>query len=186
MPKIFGFGHRSRMGKNTVANFLAGYIRQNTRNKSVIVTSFASKLKSMCHDLYGWAGLMDEAFYEQDCNANLRDVKLYPIGKTPVEIWIEFGTTVGRSIYMDTWLEYTLNKKCDYLIITDVRFPNELHGIHQRDGRTYKVVNPRVPLRDSVADNALEGSSGWTATLINDSNLKDLNLLTIKVFKDLI
>lgn len=184
MVRIFGFGHRSRVGKDTVAGFLAGHIRQTTRNKLVVKTSFATKLKAMTHDLYGWAGLQEADFYERPENEHLRNVKLPEIGKTPVEIWIEFGTTVGRSIYMDTWIKYPLNKKFDFLIIPDVRFPNEIIEIRKAGGIVYKVENPNVPHRDSVADNALANYTAWNGIIENTGDLKALNAQVIETFKD--
>lgn len=181
--KIFGFGHRSRVGKDTAAGFLAGHLRQTTKNKLVVKTAFALKLKAMCADLYGWAGLQDAEFYEKQENEHLRNVKLEPIGKTPVEIWIEFGTTVGRAIYGDTWVKYPLNRKHDYLIITDVRFQNEVNEIWKAGGKVFKVENPSVPLRDSVADNALQDFTGWDQVIVNDGDLKALNEKVITVFK---
>jgi hypothetical protein len=186
MVRIFGFGHRSRVGKDTVAGFLAGHIRQTTRNKLVVKTAFAIKLKAMTHDLYGWAGLQDADFYERPENEHLRNVKLPEIGKTPVEIWIEFGTTVGRSIFMDTWVKYPLNKKFDFLIIADVRFPNEVSEIRKAGGVVYKVENPNVPIRESVADSALADYKDWNGVIVNHGDLKTLNTTVIDTFKDML
>jgi hypothetical protein len=183
MTRIFGFGHRSRVGKDTAGSFLLGHIRQNTRGKLVVKTAFALKMKAMTHDLYKQYGLHDAEFYERPENAHLRNLKLPVIGKTPVEIWIEFGTTVGRAIYEDTWVDYPLNMKFDYLIITDVRFPNEVAKIQKAGGVCYKIENPTVPPRDSVADNALEGFKGWNGVLVNDGDLKAFNSLIIETFE---
>lgn len=186
--KIFGFGHRSRVGKDTAALFLTSYIRQHVRGrgKNVVKTSFAAKLKSITHDIYGWAGLEAAEFYELPENEHLRNVKLQPINKTPVEIWIEFGTTVGRAIYYDTWIQFPLQQKRDYLIISDVRFPNEAEVIKKSGGMIFKIENPSVPLRDSVADNALQDFKGWDGTIINDRDLKSFNSSIISTFGDLI
>lgn len=181
--RIIGFGHRSRMGKDTAAGFLVGHLRGTTRNKKIIKASFASKLKAMCYDLYGWTGLQEADFYEKEENFKLRDVKLPKIEKTPVQIWIEFGTSVGRSIYFDTWIQYVLNLQADFLVISDVRFINEVEAIQKVGGKVIKIHKPGTPLRDSVADNALENWTGWDASIMNSGSLKDLNTHTIAVYK---
>lgn len=181
--KIFGFGHRSRVGKDTAGGFLAGHIRQSTRNKLIVKTAFALKMKAMCHDLYAWAGLQDAEFYEKPENEHFRNEILPAIGKTPVEIWIEFGTTVGRAIYSDTWIKYPLNKKFDYLIITDVRFPNEVNEIWKAGGKVFKIENPSIPPRESVADDALKDFTGWDQVIINDGDLKSFNEKIVEAFK---
>lgn len=180
---IIGFGHRSRVGKDTAAGFLTGLIRQSKRNVLVVKTSFAAKLKAMCYDLWAWDGLREAAFYETEHGAKLRDVPLPTIKKTPVELWIEFGTTVGRACYYDTWVKYPLNQKHDYLIITDVRFENEVKAIQAQGGKVYKVVNNSAPIRDSVADNALNNFEGWDGILFNDNDLKTFNDLIVETFK---
>lgn len=184
--KIFGFGHRSRVGKNTASIFLSSYIRQSTRGKNVVVSSFGAKVKSVTHDLYSWAGLESGEFYEIPENEHLRDVKLPYIDKTPVQIWIEFGTTVGRACYYGTWLQYPLQQKFDYLIISDVRFHNEVEAIQKTGGKVFKIKNPSAPIRDSVADNMLEGFTGWDGTLVNSGDFKSFNDLIVDTFKDLI
>lgn len=180
---IIGFGHRSRMGKDTAANFLAGYIRQHKRNVLVVKTSFAAKMKSISHDLYKWAGLQDADFYEKPENIHLREIKLPFIDKTPIEIWIELGTTVGRSIYKDTWLQYPLKQKYNYLIVTDVRFENEADEIRKLGGYVCKVHNPNVPYRVSVVDEQLEHYKKWDFTITNDGDLKSLNEKVINTLK---
>lgn len=184
--RIIGFGHRSRVGKDTAVDFLAGHIRQTTRNKLVTTARFAFKIKAMCHDLYGWAGLQDGEFYEKPENEHLKNIKLPVIDKTPVEIWVEFGTTVGRSIYTETWVQYPFTKKYDYLLFRDVRFPNEAAKIKSLGGVVYKIENPRILPTKSAADAALEGYKHWDGILVNDGDLKTFNTLIINTFKDLI
>lgn len=182
--KIFGFGHRSRVGKSTAGDFLTGYIRQTKRNVSIINTNFASKMKAMCHDLYSWAGLQDEAYYE--ANEAARDIKLPFINKTPVEIWIEFATNVGRTVYVHTWIRYPFTYKCNYLIIRDVRFENEIDIIREHGGFVFKIANDSAPVRASIADQQLQNYKEWDGILYNNGDLKEFNSLIISTFKELI
>lgn len=171
--RVIGFGHRSRMGKDSAAKFLQTILaHKGLRTKRI---SFASKLKQVCHELYGWAGVKDAQWYE-DHEAD-RSVVLPALGMTVVDLWIKFGTTCCRElIHQDTWVNCCLmeDKNVDVLIITDVRFPNEARIIHNSGGKLVKVVRPSVPLRDSPADVALDDYEGWDYELVAE-NLKDLN-----------
>ena len=62
--------------------------------------SFAYKLKQVCHELYGWAGLREPEFYETPDGEQYREVILPEIGKSPRQIWIDMGTkAVRRHVY---------------------------------------------------------------------------------------
>lgn len=183
MPIIVGFGHRRYVGKDSAANFAVSYMRQQTRGKLVLKTGFASKFKAMCHDLYGWAGLQDEEYYE--AHPELKDVVIPALGKSPRNVWIEFGTTVGRAIYDNTWVMYPIMMQCDYLFIKDVRFPNEADEILNRGGYVVRVDNPRVEKFDDVADSGLVNYTRWSATLLNDGDLALLNQRTIQLLQSL-
>lgn len=176
--KIIGFGHRKQTGKDSCCNLLVSHLRATQRNILVRKTGFASKMKAMCHDLYAWAGLMDEDYYEQ--NQHLKGVVLPAIGKSPRTVWIEFGTSVGRSIYPDTWVVYPFQMSCNYLLLKDVRFPNEAQEILNRGGLLYKVENPRVADSDDAADCGLASWTKWTGIINNDGDLVKLNATVIE------
>jgi hypothetical protein len=64
-------------------------------------------------------------------------------------------------------------KDVDILIVTDCRFPNESQRVHDYGGIAIKVTNPRIPMTDDVADNALDGCDDWDMELVNDGTLDD-------------
>ena len=123
-----GLGHYKRTGKDTFANFLVEACRERDPNSAIGKRSFAYKLKQVCHDLYGWAGLREPEFYETREGEQYREVVLPEIGKSPRQIWIDMGTkAVRQHVYEPTWLDYLLKGQhnLDVLVIPDVRFPNE-------------------------------------------------------------
>jgi hypothetical protein len=61
-PIFIGLGHYSNVGKDSYANFLVEALEQY--KVSALKISFAYKLKSICHDLYAWAGLQDADYYQ--------------------------------------------------------------------------------------------------------------------------
>jgi hypothetical protein len=182
MPtRIIGLGHRSRMGKDTVATLLHAALKLDHGKLKVKTVSFASKIKSICHELYGWAGVKDEQHYENYPEDRATIIPYF--GHDVVTLWIKFGTpAIREQVHQNTWVDYIINTnhKCDVLIVKDVRFYNEADPIIDAGGWVYKIHNPRVPYRDSVADNALEDYPRFTGTLINDSDIKHLNDLVVE------
>jgi hypothetical protein len=174
MIPIIGFGHRSRVGKDTCAGFLNTELRM-LGTKTVHI-SFASKLKEVCYDVYGWAGMKRAIHYET--NPADRQIKLPELGKTPVEIWVEVGNKL-REVYDKTWIQAALRgqQNTQVVIVSDVRYPNELDVIHALGGKVFKVSNSRATVLDTVADNALEGCdiNLWDGVIANEGTLAELH-----------
>jgi hypothetical protein len=175
---IIGIGHRSRKGKDTLAKFIIQHLRLNSKNLKIGRISFATKLKEICYDLYKHFGLKEEAYYNEPNNEHLRTIALPGINKSPVQIWIEFGTLVGREVYPITWASYALNKaseeKYDVVICPDTRFLNEVNAIKAYSGFVFKLDNPNIPNRSTIADDQLEDYTGWDEIFINDSDFGKL------------
>lgn len=173
--RYIGLGHYSRTGKDTFANYLVEEFTQlGYRAKKL---PFAWKLKQICHDLYAWDGLREPEFYDTKEGEPYRDIPLPTIGKTPVEIWVAMGTPAVREcVYMDTWIRYVMDNDhdCDVLIVPDVRFPNEVQAIHDKGGIAGKIVRPGYGPRNTVADQALVGFTGWDFCFGGRGGMDDL------------
>jgi hypothetical protein len=181
--KVIGFGHRSRMGKNTCAEMLAINIRNN--GKTVEITSYAKDLKEACYIMFKGFGLQRAEFYELKENEHLRDIKLPDINMTPVEIWVKVGTTLIREqMHDETWIRSTLyERRVDYLIISDVRFMNEVNAIWDLNGKVIKVSNSRTPYKNTKADNALADFRDWNYYIDNDQGLLKLENLMKQLYE---
>lgn len=163
-PIIIGLGHYSRTGKDTFANGLVDSLQEMDPKLKVGRRSFATKLKEVTSDLYGWAGLEGEAFYNDPANEYLRDVKLPALGMTPVEVWVQFGTpAVREKVYDLTWVDYLLKTDhgLDVIVIPDVRFQNEIRAIRDAGGYLIKIVRDGYGPKMTVADLALIYYKGW-------------------------
>lgn len=183
---LIGLGHRSRVGKNSAANFIADWCRSKGKNPKIC--AFADKLKEIAHRLYDWAGVHPAEYYEQ--NPNARSLILPELNMTVVDLWIKLGTpAIREQIYQDTWVKCLEQKYMyldyDSLIITDLRFPNEFKWIQSKGGICIQVRNPRIPNRDSVADEALAGNHPWDAIIHNDGSLEQLRQKTIAIMERL-
>jgi hypothetical protein len=171
MRPIIGFGHRSRVGKDTCSKFLNTELRMAGIKTAHV--SFAWKLKEVCYDLYAWAGLKKPIHYE-NFPAD-RQIKLPHLNMTPVEIWVAVGNKL-REVYARTWIDAALRgqQNVDVVIVSDVRYQNEIDAIKELGGVNYKVIKPDAPILDTVADNALEGFTGWDGIIENVGTLNEL------------
>lgn len=163
-PVIIGLGHYSRTGKDTFANALVDILNEMDPTLRVGRKSFASKLKEIAHDLYGWAGLQDEAYYNNPATEHERDVVLPALGMSPVEVWVKLGTSAVREqVYDFTWVDYLLktDHRLDVIVIPDVRFPNEIDAIREAGGHLIKIVRDGYGPKMTVADLALIYYGGW-------------------------
>lgn len=172
MPRIIGFGHKSRVGKDTAVKFLMTYFRTN--GVSCEHLSFATLLKLTTYTLYAWDGMQPPVHYENVPED--RNKKLPTIGKTPVELWIEVGNKL-REVYPDTWIKPAITlantSKCQVVLFSDVRFPNEMNEILESGGKVYKITNSRSPILDSKSDRALDDWTRWDGVIENEGTLKD-------------
>lgn len=183
MPTFVAFGHRSAIGKDTSVKFLSTLL--STKGKKVQHVSFAAPLKEICFTLYGWAGLKRGIHYET--HREDRDIKIPHLNMTPVEIWVAVGNKL-RDVYEPTWIDLTLRTpyKADFVFISDLRYPNEATAVEQLGGYHYKVNNTRAPIRNTKADEALAGYSGWYGHVFNEKSLDDLNTAMGSLARDLL
>lgn len=166
--KILAFGHQKRVGKDTAAQFVMTHARSNSLFKSVQRKGFADKLKQVCFELYSWAGLMPGPWYEEEGRGHLKEVVLPKLGKSPRAIWIAFGNEVKNAAYIDTWVDYLLHAvKCDFLIVSDMRFPREADRVRAMGGMVVKIVRPEIPHTSDAADDPLLDYQNWDHVIVN-------------------
>jgi hypothetical protein len=172
--KIIGIGHRKGVGKDT----FAGYLAEDLARKGYLpcVCSFADPLKSYAKSLFKSYGLKDGNYY--DTHRDEKEANLPCLDKSPRDIYIELGLSMRR-LDENFWIRKALVERphVDYLIVPDVRFPNEANVIRDSGGHLVKVINPDVPDTDDEADCALKDYRDWKTTIVNDGNLDDLDEL---------
>jgi rhodanese-related sulfurtransferase len=169
---IIGIAGFQGSGKDTIADYLQniyGFKRD----------SFAATLKDAVAAVFGWDRELLEgrttesrAWREQvdpwwANRLNMPDL-------TPRLVLQKWGTEVARrSWHDDTWiasLEYKLNQAHNDIVITDVRFPNEIAAVRNAGGIVIRVVRGDEPVWYSIAKRANKGD------LIAQEQLKDFNI----------
>lgn len=182
--KIIAFGHRKFVGKDTAARFLATWLRLTKPGVSISVVGFADPIKEITYTIYKWADLQPGWYYED--NPKMKDVILPKIGKSPRQIWIDFGNAIRDKVYEPTWAEFLFNNHPrDYLIIKDLRFPTEAKFVSIYKGYNIEIQNPRIEQVNDGADDQLIGYDGWYKTIINDSDFNVLNNRIIELGKEI-
>lgn len=96
------------------------------------------------------------------------------------------GTEVGREMFgQDFWVNQALQtaRKLQRVVITDVRFDNEIEAVLAEGGKVYRVVRPGYgPVNAHVSDNALNDEDPrYTAVLLNDGTVSDLYRQVVSV-----
>ena len=180
-PLFVGFGHRRRVGKDSLARLVRNYL--SNAGIHAYQDAFALGLKRAARQIFAYAGLKGADVYERE--PERREIVLPAIGMSPRDLWIQFGNKM-REIVPDVWIRGVLDNQ-DYariygndrvVLISDLRFPNEVQAIRERGGMVVKVTRSCVPESDDVADSALAGmpDEEWDLVINNDGDLDSLDL----------
>lgn len=142
MTKIIGFAGTARAGKDTAANFLVETLQDEMSNcvwlntGEVFISGFAAVIKEHVKAIFGW----DYRHIEGELKA-VRDPKT---GVIPREAMQTLGQAM-RDLNPDVWVqsvERFLNSQKQrpaYLILKDIRHPNEAEWIQENHGTVVYV-----------------------------------------------
>jgi hypothetical protein len=158
---IIGFVGFIGSGKDTAADYLVNFhgFRRD---------SFANTLKDAVSAVFGWDRIMLEGrtkesreWREQqdDWWTNRLDMVI-----TPRWVLQNWGTEVCRQgFHDDIWiasLENKMRKTGDNIVISDVRFPNEIKAIHNAGGIVVRVKRGEDPEWYDAAESMNRGPNG--------------------------
>jgi hypothetical protein len=156
---IIGIAGFQGSGKDTIADYLQnfhGFKRD----------SFAATLKDAVAAVFGWdRELLEGRTTESRAWRETVDPwwtdRLNMPNLTPRLVLQKWGTEVARQAWHDdTWiasLENKLNKSHNDIVITDVRFPNEIAAVKRAGGVVIRVVRGPEP---AWYDLAVETNAG--------------------------
>lgn len=144
---IVGFCGFIGSGKDTAADYLINYhgFRRD---------SFANSLKDAVANVFGWdrtllEGRTKEAREWREQVDEWWAARLNMPKLTPRWILQYWGTDVLRDhFHDDIWIasiENKLRKTKDNIVISDVRFPNEIKAIHNAGGKVIRIVRGEDP-----------------------------------------
>jgi hypothetical protein len=179
---IIGFGHRSRVGKDTACNYLV-------KHHDFEHFSFAYKLKELARQIYGHLGVESPEYYEVHPEARKQILPM--LGITAVDVWVSMNKL--RDIYEDIFVDlmfqdiddYGYSPRTDNICVSDVRQINEAEKIHELGGILVKIERPGQPdVEGAHIDNVLSVFDGWDYTLSNDSDIESFNVKIQEMYDD--
>jgi len=174
---IIGFVGFISSGKDTAADYLVNY-HQFRRD------SFANTLKDAVAAVFGWdrtllEGRTKEAREWREQVDTWWSLRLDMPNLTPRWVLQYWGTEVLRGAFHDEiWiasLENKMRKTRDNIVISDVRFPNEISAIKNAGGMVIRIKRGPDPEWYEHAENYNSGprSLGWA---IGRKRLEDLGI----------
>lgn len=173
---IIGFLGFIGSGKDTAADYLVNFhgFRRD---------SFASTLKDAVSCVFGWDRTLLEGRTKESREWREQPDEWWSerLGKTitPRYILQYWGTEVCRNgFHNDIWiasLENKIRKTVDNVVITDVRFPNEIAAIKNAGGKVFRVKRGPDPewYDDAIAHNQGPTNMRWALSKmhLNQSNV---------------
>ena len=170
---IIGFVGLIGSGKDTAADYLVNFhgFRRD---------SFAGTLKDAISSIFGWdrtllEGRTKEAREWREQRDNWWSERL---GREITPRWIlqYWGTEICRkAFHTDIWiasLEHKLLTSNDDIVISDVRFPNEISAIHKANGLVVRIKRGEEPDWLSAAKSFNQGPNGNATWALSGAKLE--------------
>jgi hypothetical protein len=175
---IIGFVGLIGAGKDTAADYLVnthGFRRD----------SFANTLKDAVAHVFGWdrtllEGRTSEARDWREQVDTWWAERLQMPNLTPRWVLQYWGTDVLRmNFHDDIWiasLENKMRKTRDNIVISDVRFPNEIKAIHNSGGQVIRVTRGLDPEWFDAATSYNRGPNGNSTWSLSKMKLENMNI----------
>ena len=175
---LIGFVGLIGAGKDTAADYLVNFhgFRRD---------SFANTLKDAVAHVFGWdrtllEGRTTEAREWREQVDPWWAERLNMPNLTPRWILQYWGTEVCRKgFHDDIWiasLENKMRKTGDNIVISDVRFPNEIKAIHNAGGMVIRVKRGPEPDWFEAAENFNQGPTGNMYWAVGRQQLEKLKI----------
>lgn len=175
---IVGFVGFIGSGKDTAADYLVNF-HEFRRD------SFANTLKDAVSAVFGWDRVLLEG-RTSEARAWRENVDTWWADRlgmpelTPRWVLQNWGTEVCRNgFHDDIWiasLENKMRKTSDNIVISDVRFPNEIKAIHNAGGIVVRVKRGDDPEWYDAAVSVNRGPNGNTTWALSKRKLEDLKI----------
>lgn len=190
MNKLLLVSGHANSGKDACCNYISkkyGYVK----------IAFADKIKRMLMHLYNFS-------YEQLWGDSDERGKIDPRYDKIVREFIQSFGDIGRNLYSNTWVDYTVkiinqinnNYNFNYVnyhgisfdgesgpkpvIVPDGRYLNELEAIRNLNGIIIRIIRPNSKISGNVGNHSSEidqdfiPDSYFDELIINDGTLEDL------------
>jgi hypothetical protein len=175
---IIGFVGLIGAGKDTAADYLVNFhgFRRD---------SFANTLKDAVSNVFGWDRTLLEGRTTQarEWREQVDPWWAERLGMpklTPRWVLQYWGTEVCRhGFHDDIWIasvENKMRKTTDNIVISDVRFPNEIKAIHNAGGIVIRVKRGEDPVWFDAATSFNRGPNGNATWALSKNKLEQLKI----------
>lgn len=165
---IIGFAGRKRSGKDTAAAVL--------EPKGFARLSFAQPIKSMLGVFLGNQGLDPHTVVSMLEGDLKEEPSPYLQGQSPRYAMQTLGTEWGRNLLGgEIWVRALINRAHLYenVVISDVRFPNEVAAVQYAGGKVYRISRPGLSVVDDHASENQIDHLLVDGQILNDGSLED-------------
>lgn len=172
--KVLLLGHRKNVGKDTIADIICAEAEKRLGPMRSVKVGFADPIKAQAYQMFKRYGLMPGAFYDEPCNAHLKEVPLPGLNLSPRQIYISLGTW-GRSINERLWSDLTADycqqalRANKVAVVKDLRYKTEPKSFLALELPILRVcvVSNRAGGLDEP-DSALLDYKEWDYVFFND------------------
>lgn len=174
--KVILISGKAQHGKDTTAQLLKAELEANQH--SAMIIHYADLLKYICKQYFNWDGVKDDQGREL-----LQIVGTDIIRKKDPEFWVDFVIRLSK-VFSDT---------IDYILIPDVRFPNEIQKWWENNIQpiTIRVERPEFDsnlsnsAKNHISETALDDFN-FNYILINDQSETELKENIKIIYNDII
>lgn len=164
---MLGILGRKGVGKDLISDYLTTRYGYNK-------VAFASTLKDATKVLFGFNN--DQLYGDQ------KEVIDPRWGISPRQAFQWLGTDIFRikvqelipKIEDKFWIESALSNTTEKIVISDVRFANEVRTIRERGGKVIKVVREGIPRDDHVSEKGIDLITEYDFIINNQGTIEDL------------
>lgn len=167
---IIGITGLKGSGKDTAALALVAY-------KGYHLVKFADGLKIMMRALLKYAGIKPELVEEAIEGEHKETLMQVLDWRSPRYAMQTLGTEWGRNLISENlWVRIceTRCRQFDDVVISDVRFPNEVKMIQYQGGKIIRISRPNFVNNDTHPSESLFLSLPSDYEIINDGSIEDL------------
>jgi hypothetical protein len=158
---IIGLTGKKAAGKNLAADIIQAEI------PATVVAAFADPLREVCKTIFG---LEDDDMHDRERKE--ATLNRYPF-ESPRQILQKVGTDCIRTHYPEAWVEALKHqiRACADVVVSDVRFENEVAAIKSMGGFILRVVRPGLNSSDAhISETIMDGLQA-DAEVINDGSV---------------
>lgn len=156
--KLIGLTGRKRAGKDTAAAGL--------QELGFMPFSFADPMKKMLATLMDYQNASEDDIHEALFGDRKEEVSAFLGGRTGRHAMQTLGTEWGRKLMGDDfWVDICIKaalwaaNEGEHVVITDVRFPNEVAAVKAAGGEVWRINRPNRPVgegEDHPSENQID------------------------------